>query len=41
VLAQVDVGVLGKQIGSDIDTVEIELDLGIDDLEIFEPGSFS
>jgi hypothetical protein len=40
VLAQVNVRVLGKQIGSDVDTVEIELDLWIDGLEIFEPGSF-
>jgi hypothetical protein len=39
VRAQIDVGVLRKQIRSDIDAVTIELYLGIEDPEIFEPGA--
>jgi hypothetical protein len=39
VLTQIDVGVLGKQIRSDVDTVKIEIYLGIDGLEISEPGA--
>lgn len=39
VLAQISVRVLGKEIRSDVHTVKIELYLGIDDPEIFQPGA--
>lgn len=39
VLAQINVGVLGKEIRFDVHTVKIELYLGIEDPEIFQLGA--
>ena len=40
VLAQIQAGLRGKQMGSNVHAVKIELDLGVEDREISEPGAW-